>query len=179
MKKIIIIALLFLSAPAFAQIKSATLTASGLTCSMCSKSIYKAISKIPYIQSVDVDVEKSSYTMQFKANEKVELDDIKKAVQDAGFSVASLEVTASFANEDIFNDAHITLGGSAFHFMNVSKQTLNGDKTFKVIDKNFVPLKEYKKNGKYTKMKCYETGVMGSCCSKNSTEAKRIYHVTI
>jgi hypothetical protein len=90
-----------------------------------------------------------------------------------------MQITAGFSSQEVYNDAHIVLGGSNFHFMNVAKQVLNGDKTFKVIDKNYVPLKEYKKNSKYTKMKCYETGVMGSCCSKNSSEAKRIYHVTI
>jgi copper chaperone CopZ len=179
MKKIIFAVMLLWSIPALPQIKSATLTASGLTCSMCSKAIYKALVKVPFIKTVDANVEKSSFTVVFKDSDKVTLDDVKKAVQDAGFSVASMQVTASFNNAEVYNDAHINLGGSTFHFLNVTKQTLQGEKTFTVVDRNYLPNNTYKKYGKYTKMKCFETGVMESCCPKDQTTSKRIYHVTL
>lgn len=178
MKRILLIIAMVLSLPAMAQIKSASLTASGLTCSMCSKAIYKALSAVPFIESVDADVETSTYQVKFKPGQTVVLDDLKKAVQNAGFSVASLKVTASFTNVDVFNDAHIELDGSTFHFLDVPKQTLQGDKTFSVIDKNYVTVAEHKKYKKFTKMACFETGVMGSCCPGGKA-AKRVYHVTI
>jgi len=61
----------------------------------------------------------------FKEGQQVILDDVKKAVQDAGFSVASMQVTATFNNAEVYNDAHITVGGSNLHFLNVPKQVLN------------------------------------------------------
>jgi copper chaperone CopZ len=181
MKKLILIILALWTFPAFSQVKSASLTASGLTCSMCSKAIYKALLKVPSVKTVEANVEKSSYAIEFKSDAKVVLDDIKKAVMDAGFSVASMQVTASFNNTEVFNDAHINLGGNTFHFLNVSKQTLHGDKTFTMVDKNFLPAAGYKKYGKYTKMECFKTGVMQSCCpkDKDKTTSNRIYHVTL
>ena len=128
MKKIIMIIAMLWCLPAIAQIKSATVTASGLTCSMCSKAIFKALQKVPFIKTVDADVEKSSYTIVFKDGEPIILDDVKKAVQDAGFSVASMQVTALFDNTEVYNDAHVKLGGSTLHFLNVPKQVLDGEK---------------------------------------------------
>jgi copper chaperone CopZ len=179
MKNLIIIAMLLWSVQGAAQIKSASFTASGLTCSMCSKAIYKALVKVPFIKSVDVNVETSTFVVQFKEGEKVVLDDVKKAVENAGFSVASMEVTATFDHAEVFNDAHVNLGGSTFHFLNVTRQTLQGEKTFTVLDKNYLPNAARKKYAKYTKMKCFETGTMASCCPKDPLISNRIYHVTL
>jgi copper chaperone CopZ len=182
MKNIIIIIALLWSIPSFSQIKSASLTASGLTCSMCSKAIYKKLEKIPFVKSVTADVEKSSYSIQFKDGANVVIDDILKAVQDAGFSVASMQVTAHFSNDEVFNDAHIEVGGSTFHFLNVPKQTLNSDKTVTILDKNYVSQSDRKKYAAYTKMKCFETGYMASCCPSGHGDHgthKRVYHVTL
>ena len=165
--------------PSIAQIKSARITASGLTCSMCSKAIFKALEKVPFAENITVDIERSSYTVKFKEGSKVILDDLKKAVADAGFSVAAMEVTASFDNALVFNDAHVQLGGSTFHFLNTERQTLQGDKTFTVVDKNYLPQSQRKKYRQYTKMACFETGVMESCCPKKETASNRVYHVTI
>lgn len=73
-----------------ADIKKVTLVASGLTCSMCSKAIFKALSKLDFVEEVKVDIEKSMYILAFKTGKKVEIDQIKSAVTDAGFSVQSL-----------------------------------------------------------------------------------------
>ena len=73
-----------------AEIKKVTLVASGLTCSMCSKAIFKALTKLNFVEEVKVDIEKSMYILAFKSGKKVEIDQIKSAVTDAGFSVQSL-----------------------------------------------------------------------------------------
>jgi len=179
MKKIIIIVLLLWGTVAEAQIKSATLTASGLTCSMCSKSIYKSLIKVTSVAQVDANVEKSSFAITFKEGVRVSFDDIKKAVQDAGFSVASLQALVAFHNEQITNDTHAVIDGTTFHFINVTPQTLNGEKTVTVVDKNFLPAKDYKKYSTYTKMKCFATGMKEDCCPKNTGSSNRVYHVTI
>ena len=72
------------------KIKKVTLVASGLTCSMCSKAIFKALSKLDFVEEVKVDIEKSMYILAFKTGKKVEIDQIKSAVTDAGFGVQSL-----------------------------------------------------------------------------------------
>lgn len=72
------------------EIKKVSLVASGLTCSMCSKAIFKALTKLDFVEEVKVDIEKSMYIMTFKTGKKVEIDQIKLAVTDAGFGVQSL-----------------------------------------------------------------------------------------
>ncbi len=169
---------LFVSVSSFAQIKSATLTASGLTCSMCSKAIFKALGKVSSIQSVEPDIEGSTYKIVFHPNKPVVLDDLKKAVQNAGFSVAGLSVTANFPQTAIANDFHLPYGGATYHFLDVSKQTISGEKTFRIVDKDFVADSEYKKYAAQTEMACVKTGKMAACCSTKGS-GTRVYHVTL
>ncbi len=178
MKNILIAVLLFMGISANAQIKSAELVASGLTCSMCSKSIYKALEKVASIKSIDANVERSSFSIRFKDGATVSLDEVKGAVEKAGFSVASMIVTASFHGEEVQNDAHVSIGGNTYHFLNVPKKKLSGDVAIKVVDKDFIPAKDRRKFAKYTTMKCFETGTRAECCPRTSS-SNRVYHVTI
>lgn len=171
-------AVLFISFNASAQFKTAKLQASGLTCSMCSKAVYTALSKVASVETITSDIKTSTYSLTFKKGVKVDFDALQKAVKGAGFNVAALTVTANFSSTAIKNDAHTSLSGNNLHFINVTPQTISGDVSFKVVDKNFVTSKEFKKYNTYTKMKCYETGVMQSCCSKDGAK-QRIYHITL
>ena len=73
-----------------AEIKKVTLVAAGLTCSMCSKAIFKALTKLDFVDEVKVDIEQSKFVLTFKSGKTVVIDQIKSAVADAGFSVQSL-----------------------------------------------------------------------------------------
>lgn len=180
MKKVIIIAALLLSTlHSFAQIQSASLIASGLTCSMCSKSIFKALEKLPSVQSIDVDLDKSVFTIQFKEGVKVQPDDILNAVTDAGFAVASLKMTAVFPDTKIQKDTHLEFAGATYHFLNVPDQNISGQKTFTVVDKNYVSTSDYRRFKKSTDMKCYESGKAESCCAEGVAKGTRVYHITL
>ena len=72
-------------------------------------------------------------------------DDIQKAVEDAGFSVASLRVTANFDNLQLPKDQIVKIGDQTFYFLNGNGQILNGEKTFTLVDKNFLTSKAFKK----------------------------------
>lgn len=158
-----------------AQIQSVSLTASGLTCSMCSKAIYKSLGEVSSVSKVDVDIENSSYQVSFKPGAAISLDDLKNAVKNAGFSVASMQVKARFSNAAIYDDAHVELGNTLFHFVHVPKETLNGEATLTLLDKDYLPEKERKKYAGYTRMDCFHTGKMEGKTTGNG----RIYHVTV
>ena len=180
MKKLIIAVAILFSIQANAQFKQVTLQASGLTCAMCSNAIHKALSKLPFAETVRANIKESSFSFSFKEGQKVDFDEVRKAVEGAGFSVANMKVTANFNNVSIANDAHVSMNGKNLHFLNVKNQVLNGDQTIQVVDKNFVSDKVYKKHAASTKMECVKTGVMAKCCSTNTAAASnRIYHVTI
>lgn len=158
------------SASAPVTITRADLIASGLTCSMCSNSIYKALVQLPFVEHVSPDVEHSAFVITFRKQAPVDIDALKQEVSNAGFSVSSLTLTMSVHDLAIQSDAHVELGGQMFHFMHVRSQTLNGETTVRVIDKDFLSSREYRQYAAYTTMPCYKTGKMGST---------RIYHVTI
>lgn len=181
MKTIIIaLALIGVQFTASAQYKKASLQAAGLTCAMCSNATFKALKTLSFIDKIDTDLNNTTFILHFKPNSNVNLDQIKGKVEGAGFSVAKLIVTANFDKIKVENDTHIPFAGQTLHFMNVKPQTLQGDKDITVIDKDFVSGKAFKQYSTQTKMSCYKTGIMESCCKPESGSAgKRVYHVTI
>jgi copper chaperone CopZ len=179
MKKILITIAMFFSIASYSQITDATLTASGLTCSMCSKSIYMALQKVSFVEKVNTNIAETNYSIIFKKNAAVNFDALRKAVEGAGFTVSKLVVTVPFNNVPIQNDAMINIAGEYFHFLNVQPQTLNGEKTLTIIDAHFTTDKERAKYAQYTTMKCFKTGIAADCCDKNIAARQRIYHVTI
>ena len=181
MKRIlIIIAVVFATLPSFAQFSKATLQATGLTCAMCSNAINKALMQVPFIQTVKSDIKNSSFNIVFKENSSQDIDAIRKAVEDAGFSVGNLKLTGNFQNVSVENDKHIEIGKEAFHFLSITPQVLNGEQTLTVVDRDFLTAKQYKKFSAATKMSCVQTGKAASCCTKEGIAANtRVYHVTI
>ena len=147
---------------------------------MCSNSINKALKTIPYVDNVVANIKNSTFEISFKSTENISFDLLKKKVEGAGFFVAKMEVEMLVNNLKVSNDEHLELNGIMYHFLNVGDKLLNATQVFRILDKGFVSSKEYKKNGKYTKMDCYHTGIMGACCNKNDkTNGTRIYHVTV
>jgi len=181
MKNTLFIALLLMLATgASAQITKVSLQASGLTCSMCSKAVKIALEEVSFVEKVQVDIKNQQYNMSFKTGSKVDFDALNKAVQDAGFSVAALKVTASVNDVKLEKDEHLVIDDHNFHFLNAADQTINGSVTFSVVDKGFVTDKEFKKYASMTKMACVQTGRMAKCCSSDETSKDaRIYHVVI
>jgi copper chaperone CopZ len=158
---------LFTQSVAFGQIQSVTLQASGLTCSMCSRAIYKSLQKVSSVSAIQEDIEHSSYHIQFNDPEKVSFENLKKAVQDAGFTVARMEVKANFKNIDVASDSALKINDFIFYFVDISRQNLNGDKKLLILDKDFLLEKDRKKY----------TGNYNSLPSSNGGE--RIFHVTL
>jgi copper chaperone CopZ len=181
MKKLLTItAAVLLFASANAQFTKASLQATGLTCAMCNNAINKALQKIPFVDSVKSDIKNSAFNIVFKQNTPINIDALKKAVEDAGFSVGSLKVTGRFDNLKIENDKHLQINGASFHFLDVTDQVLNGEKTITVVDRDFVSAKQFKKIVSSSKMSCVQTGKAAGCCAQSGMpEGTRIYHVTI
>jgi copper chaperone CopZ len=158
---------LLIQSVAGAQIQSVSLQASGLTCSMCSRAIYKSLKKLPSVAKVQEDIAHSSYHIQFKGDQKVSLADLKKAVLDAGFSVAWMEVKANFNNVEVANDSSLQLDDFTFFFVDVQKQKLNGEKKLLILDKDYILEKDRKKYA----------GIPESKTA--TTDGDKIFHVTL
>lgn len=172
--------ILFLSTNVEAHFTGASLQASGLTCSMCSKAVKNALEKVNFVEKVQVDIKNQQYNMTFKQNANVDFDALSKAVEDAGFSVANLKVNANVNNVKLTKDAHIKIDNKYFHFLNAGGKTLNGNTSFTIVDKQFVSAKDFKKHSTASKMECLKTGKAAKCCEAENIAAQtRIYHAVI
>lgn len=179
-KVILIMAFAFIGLQGFAQFSKGTLQATGLTCAMCSNAVNKALLQVPFVESVRSDIKNSSFSIVFKKEAVINIDALKEAVEDAGFSVGSLKLTGNLEPVKVANDQHVQIGALHFHFLGIGEQSLNGETTITVVDKNFISAKQFKKYSTATKMPCMQTGKAGSCCTNEGvTPDTRIYHVTI
>jgi copper chaperone CopZ len=170
MKKFLFFICLLIGLSASAQFKSATLQASGLTCAMCSNAINKSLKTLSFIASVESDIKTSSFVINFKDGADINFDQLRKKVEDAGFSVAKLQVVTNFNNVSVQNEQAVTVAGKQLCFLSVKNQQLSGEKVITIVDKNFLPAKEYKKYAAQTKAESFKTG---------ETKGVRVYHVTI
>jgi copper chaperone CopZ len=177
----ILLALLIASGiSADAQVSKVSLQASGLTCSMCSKAVLTALQKVPFVEKVQVDIKNQRYNITFRENASLDFDRLTGAVQDAGFSVASFDVTASVEQVKLEKDQHVLIGGQYFHFLNASGQLLTGNTVITIVDKAYTSSKNYKKYSVLSKMKCVQTGHAAECCKTGKEGSNtRIYHAII
>ena len=159
---------LFFSVLVNAQITKAELTATGLTCSMCSKATYKQLLSIVGVEKVEPDLNNTAFLLNFKSGSAVSIDDVKKKVEDAGFSVGELVVVFNFKNQQAANNVTFTLDNNTYTFMDTKAGTLNGEVKVKILDKGFIVDKEYKQIAKTAKL--YPT---------YASNNKNLYHIKV
>jgi copper chaperone CopZ len=145
MKKIFLLLICCWTISANAQVQKVNLQASGLTCAMCSKAIYKAVSAISFVDTVFVNIEASTYDIRFNKDATPQFDQIAKAVVDAGFSVANLTVVADFNKQSVDKNRFVTLDGIQYKIMGTPPTTLQGSKKLQVIGKQYMLPKDFKK----------------------------------
>lgn len=173
----VILVLSLISGNVMANFTTARLKVTGVTCSMCSNSVHKALSSLPFIENINVDLQEAVYEITFKKGEKVVMDAIKSKVEGAGFSVGELTADFEFQDVKVSKDYHYQFQGNTYHFVNVKDQTLNNIVHLRFIDKGFTSKSEYKKYASLTSLKCIKTGKAENCC--NTTNMQRIYHITL
>ncbi|MCU0375485.1 MAG: heavy-metal-associated domain-containing protein [Chitinophagaceae bacterium] len=174
--------LLFSSLSSNAQYRNLEIKAAGLTCSLCSNAIQKALKGLPFITSVETELKSNIFRIALKPGMPINFDLISRKVEEAGFSIGELTVEVKFPSAAIANDAHVEANGQLFHFMNVKSGQVAGWQKVKLLDKSFVLQPEAKKLAKTTRFACYKTGFMEACCSEKTdvkVSPRRVLHVTI
>jgi copper chaperone CopZ len=126
-------------------VQKVNLQASGLTCAMCSKAIYKAVSAISFVDTVLVNIEASTYDIRFDKEATPQFDRIAKAVVDAGFSVADLTVIVNFDKQAVDKNGLFTMDGINYKLMGTPPATLQGSKKMQLVGKQYMLPKDFKK----------------------------------
>lgn len=141
----ILIAILALTAnAASAQFIKAELQVNGLTCSMCSKATEKSLHTLNFIGDIKVDLNRNIFLITFKKDAPVNLDQINKMVENAGFFVNSLKATFNFSNIKVTNN-YFSYTGDTYHLVSTGNKELNGPVALTVVEKGFAPPSVYKK----------------------------------
>ncbi len=164
----------------FAQYRNIEIQAAGLTCSLCSNSIQKALKGLPFVAGVRTELKSNTFYIDLRPGSTPDPDMISRSVEKAGFSVGKMTMEVKFSPIEIKNDIHTQAAGQVYHFVNVKPQKIDGWQKVQMLDKGFVLPAEAKKNAKLSAMACYKTGYAAECCASSSiTKGKRIYHITI
>ncbi len=167
MKGLILFLCLVVSGLAEAQLKRATLQVSGLTCALCAKTVQKALEKLSFVKEVKPDLNTQEYTLTFRTDKQISLEEIKGEVEDAGFSVARLQLVAAFETLPGEAQLPIKMGTLNFLFYNAANLQVKGDRTFTLVEKDFL-------SGKALSKYCKEGGA--NCGNRSvSTSGARIY----
>ena len=128
--------LFIIATSANAQIKSAEVLASGLTCSMCSKAIFKALSSLPFVDTIKVNIETSVYQLNFKKDSAVKIESIRDAVYDAGFAIAKLSITANWKDKNAIKDLVFCDLGYQFQWQTKSNKMLSNTQKVFIVNKD-------------------------------------------
>lgn len=160
-----------------AAFTEARIKVTGITCSMCSNAVNKALTTLQFVNKVEVDLEKALFKVTFKSNEKVVIDELRQKVEGAGFSIGELIVDFNFSELEISNETFFPFENNSYHFIQVKGQILKGLVPLKFIDKGLTSPNISKKYSAQAKHPCIKTGNPKDC-GENTGSAK-IYHVTI
>lgn len=174
-KYFIILFCLFIGGNTFAQqISKAELQVNGLTCSMCSRATETSLKSLGFIETVSPDLNRNVFVLTFKADKKVDLDEIRDKVQDAGFSIGDLSATINFKNTQVDAAGFAELDGAVFQFINAKSKTLDGPVIARIMDKDFITSSAFKKQAAELKSETYLKG-------KGIVQGKetRIFHLSI
>lgn len=156
------------------QISSADLQVTGLTCSMCSNATQKSLETLNFISSVKPDLNKNIFILTFKKDANINLDLVRKKVQDAGFSVGGLTASFNFNQVKIDDKGQAVIDGNVYRFVNAKSKTLNGTVKASVVDKNFISGSAFKKQATTANSDAYASGT-GVVNGKKT----RIYHLVL
>lgn len=134
---------MIISMAASSQVTKVLLKASGLTCSMCSNAINKALKTLDFVEAVDANIKTYTFQISFKPNSNIDFDKIRKKVEGAGFFVADFVACVNFKNVQLQDSKQLILDNNTFLFFNTKEQALNGIREVRIMNKGFTASKEY------------------------------------
>jgi copper chaperone CopZ len=143
MKNVFLLIAVSIAISANAQVTKVYLQASGLTCSMCSNAINKAIKSLDFVDKIDADVRHSTFEISFRENSTIDFDKIKRKVEGAGFFVSGFVAAINFNNLHLKENEPLKVGAASLYIINTPPQILNGIIKFRVLDRGFIPAKEF------------------------------------
>lgn len=98
-----------------AQITQVSMGVNGLTCSQCSRSVYNALTKLEFIENVEMDLNETIAHITFKPQAKPDFDAMATAVVKAGYKVRDVIVNIDMKGFQINPDKSICMLDQCFY----------------------------------------------------------------
>ena len=121
-----------------AQILQAEVGVNGLTCSQCSRSVEMELRKLPFVQKVDMNLEHTTGVVLFKSGHRVSVEELARAIVNAGFSTRFVRMTFDFKTIHPGTEC-FTIGQDVFYFLKPLSAQHSEQMTFQVIGKGLLP----------------------------------------
>lgn len=176
---LLLFSIVFAATTAQASFVSADIGVNGLTCSMCARGVEGSLKELSFIDSISIDLNKLIAHITFKKDAKVSIEEIAAMIDDAGFSVRSIDAVFDFTDLAVGKDFHYSFAGDTYHFVGIGSKKLNGPVRLRFIDKPYVSKKEFASLAKKTSFECYKKGAAASCCVDEHAAHGVLYHVTL
>jgi copper chaperone CopZ len=151
-------------------IVSAELQAAGLTCSMCSNAIQKALKSIPFVAEVEPDLKSSSFLIQFKDQSNVMIQHLRNAVEDAGFSMASLQMKIINTDSSLSKAQPVLIGKQFLCIADTEAWKVKSMIEVLIIDRFFLTEKKWKQ---------YQKLITQSSCVQPDLALGAMYHAVV
>jgi copper chaperone CopZ len=88
----------------FAGLKWVDVGVDGLTCSMCTRSVEMSLRRLDFVDSVVMSLENTEGRIFFQENMPVNLNEVARAVVNAGFSVRFVKLEMAFDDIELNSD---------------------------------------------------------------------------
>jgi copper chaperone CopZ len=139
--KLILLLLTVSATQSWAGLKWIDVGVNGLTCSMCTRSVEMSLRRLDFVDSVVMSLETTEGRIFFKPNTPVNLNQLAKAVTNAGFSVRFLKLQITFDDIPLNSDGSFVFQGQPYQWLDF-KDKVKGAVALKLVDESFLPKKE-------------------------------------
>ena len=155
--KFTLAALVFIAFPfmAQAQYSEAYIKITAPIGSPIAKNTVVNFKKLKFVKNVQFDLDNNDCKIYFVTNEKPEMDELVKAVTQAGASVGYLKAVCNFNNPTLSVDNCFTYQNDTYQIYNYDKnKKLNGELTVTFIGNGYQPKAEWTKLAKSAGKAC-------------------------
>lgn len=136
---------LTMSADTFAGIRWIDVGVNGLTCSLCTRSVEMSIRRVDFVDTVMMSLETTEGRIYVKPNVPVNLEEISKAVVNAGFSVRFITIKLGLDDVEVNDDGSFAWQSQLFKWIDYQGRSGKNEVVLQLIDDGFLPKKEASK----------------------------------
>lgn len=126
---------------ALGGIKWAEIGVNGLTCSMCSRSVEMSVRRLDFVDRVEMSLETTEGRVYFKPGSLIDVNQLARAVVNAGFSVRFVRLEISFDDITLNKDGSFVFQGQSYQWLDFRNPPAS-QAALKLVDENFLPRKE-------------------------------------